>query len=189
MASKETKPTENEELKVGDHVEWNSRSGGPSRGPCDREAHTWPGCMAREPAKRILIKFVVVDEGRGKEYARNPDKLHKVEDAEEDVKWIKGMSEEILPGFLNKTSDENVIAMQPCVNFVRPCTNRNSFLRGRGQLREWCSRLFEKNCIVNKWAPLSRLDKMHFLLLLACRTFFFPPLKVDQKTLFWKRLD
>lgn len=85
MASKETKPTENEELKVGDHVEWNSRVAHREGHVIEKLTHDRDGTRASEAHP----KFIVVDEGRGKEYARNPDKLHKVEDAEEEVKWIK----------------------------------------------------------------------------------------------------
>lgn len=82
MASTETKPTQDEELKVGDHVEWTSRVAHREGHVIEKLTHDRDGTRASEAHP----KFIVVDEGRGKEYARNPGKLHKVEDAAEDVK-------------------------------------------------------------------------------------------------------
>ena len=63
-------------LKVGDHAEWNSRVAHREGHITEKLTHDKGGTRASEAHP----KFVVVDDGRGKEYARNPDKLHKVED-------------------------------------------------------------------------------------------------------------
>lgn len=74
----EKQPTTGEELKVGDHVEWKSRVAHREGHITEKLTHDKEGTRASEAHP----KFMVVDEGRGKEYARNPDKLHKLSDSE-----------------------------------------------------------------------------------------------------------
>lgn len=76
MASAEHAKADERGLKVGDHVEWNSRVAHREGHITEKLTHDREGTRASEAHP----KFVVVDEARGKEYARNPDKLHKLDD-------------------------------------------------------------------------------------------------------------
>ncbi|KAH6557286.1 hypothetical protein KP509_1Z123600 [Ceratopteris richardii] len=72
--SEDADPPSKEEFKVGDHVQWKYRTGLREGHIVEKLTHDSPGHRASEAHP----KFVVYDEKRGKQYARNPDKLHKL---------------------------------------------------------------------------------------------------------------